>query len=54
MHKNSTRMVKILKAFLGKSEGSESFKKQKPDNHSSSLSLKKGLFFFKQSTLYKM
>ena len=41
-------MVKILKAFLGKSEGSESFKKKNQINQSSGLPLKKkkGNFFF--------
>ena len=34
-------MVKILKAFLGKSEGSESFKKKNQIHHSSGLPLKK-------------
>ena len=43
-------MVKILKAFLGKSEGSESFKKKNQIHHSSGLPLKKKkatFFFFK-------
>jgi len=49
-------MVKILKAFLGKSEGSESFKKKNQIHQSSGLPFKKkkkkGNFFFFFKAIY--